>query len=70
MRRMIDDKKTLVISKVQIDGETHYIKRDEDYVYMPYIFNRYGTWKKDGVYLAIPLKKLERIESEKLAKNL
>lgn len=44
--------------------------RDEDYVYMPYIFNVYGTWEKDGVYIAIPLKRIERIESEKLAKNL
>lgn len=69
MRRKIDDKKTLVISKVQIDGEDHYIMRDEDYVYMPYIFG-YGTWENNGVYLAIPLKKIKRIESEKLVKNL
>ena len=64
MRRKIDGKKILSINKVQIDGENHYIVRDEDYVYMPYIFNMYGTWEKDGVYLAIPLKRIERIESE------
>ena len=64
MRRKIGDKETFVISKVNITGETRYIVRDEDYVYVPYIFREYGTWKNDGVYLAIPLKEIERIESE------
>ena len=63
MRRKIDDKKTIVINKVKIDGENHYIVRDEDYIYMPYIIGR-GTWENNGLYIAIPLKKLERIDKK------
>ena len=64
MQRKIDGKKTLVTSKIQMYEEVHYIVRDEDYVYMPYIFKKWGTWKNDGVYLAIPLKETKWIESE------
>lgn len=68
MRRKIDDKKTFAVNKIQIDGENHYIVRDADYIYIPYILG-YGTWENNGLYLAIRLKEIERIDKKQKMKN-
>ena len=61
-KKKINGKKCFDIIKTHIAGENYDIVRDENYVYIPYIFDYLGNWDNSGLYLAIPLNKIKRID--------